>query len=78
MMINFRRRSNLLNFALVHNGDTMCHRHRLNLRLATGEIFYLQDSNQSIALEAVHGFDFDWSNVCLFDAESGENLEKRN
>ena len=48
------------------------------LRLATGEIFYLQDSNQSIALEAVHGFDFDWSNVCLFDAESGENLEKRN
>ena len=31
MMINFRRRSNLLNFALIHDGDTMCHRHRLNL-----------------------------------------------
>ena len=48
------------------------------LRLATGELFYLQDSNQSIALEDIRGFAFDWSNVCLFDAESGENLEKRN
>lgn len=47
------------------------------LRLATGELFYLQDSNQSIALEDIRGFAFDWSNVCLFDAESGENLEKR-
>lgn len=48
------------------------------LRLGTGETFYLQDSDQSIMLEDVRGFDFAWQNVCLFDAESGENLEKRN
>lgn len=47
----------------------------VTLRLATGESFYLQDSNQSIALENARGFDFDWKNVCLFDIETGENLE---
>ena len=47
------------------------------LRLVTGESFYVQDSNQSIALEDVRGFDFNWDNVCLFDAESGENLENK-
>ncbi len=46
----------------------------VTLRLGTGESFYLQDSNQSIALENIRGFDFDWKNVCLFDAETGENL----
>lgn len=46
------------------------------LRLRTGESFYLQDSNQSIALEDVQGFDFDWKNVCLFDAQTEENLER--
>ncbi len=45
------------------------------LRLPTGESFYLQDSNQSIALAKVRGFDFDWQNVCLFDVESEKNLE---
>lgn len=48
----------------------------VTLRLATGESFYLQDSNQSIALENVRGFDFNWNNVCLFDVETGENLER--
>ena len=45
------------------------------LRLGTGESFYLQDSNQSIMLENVHGFAFNWENVCLFDAETEVNLE---
>ena len=44
------------------------------LELGTGESFYLQDSNQSIALADVQGFDFDWENVCLFDAQTEENL----
>ena len=46
------------------------------LKLATGESFYLQDSDQSLQMEDIRGFDFDWQNVCLFDAESGENLAK--
>lgn len=44
------------------------------LRLPDGSCFYLQDSNQSIALEKVSGFDFEWDKVCLFDAETGDNL----
>ena len=44
------------------------------LELGTGESFYLQDSNQSIMLENVQGFDFSWENVCLFDAQTEENL----
>ena len=27
-------------------------------------------------MEDIRGFNFDWQNVCLFDAESGENLAK--
>lgn len=46
------------------------------LKLATGESFYLQDSDQSLQMEDIRGFGFDWQNVCLFDAESGENLAK--
>ena len=46
------------------------------LKLATGESFYLQDSDQALKMEGVKGFNFDWENVCLFDAESGENLAK--
>ena len=44
------------------------------LRLADGEGFYLQSSDQSLDFKAVRGFDFAWRNVCLFDAETGENL----
>ena len=47
------------------------------LRLASGECFYLQSSDQSLAFNAIGGFDFDWKNVCLFDAESGENLANK-
>lgn len=47
----------------------------VTLRLPSGESFYLQDSDQSLALESIKGFDFDWQNVCLFDAETGVNLE---
>lgn len=46
----------------------------VTLRLADGESFYLQDSNQNIALEDIKGFDFDWKNVCLFDVSYGNNL----
>ena len=46
------------------------------LNLATGESFYLQDSDQGLRMEDIRGFNFDWQNVCLFDAESGENLAK--
>ena len=46
------------------------------LKLATGESFYLQDSDQGLQMEDIRGFNFDWQNVCLFDAESGENLAK--
>lgn len=46
-----------------------------SLRLPTGELFFLQDSNQSIDLAQAVGFDFDWSKVCLFDAENSKNLE---
>lgn len=44
------------------------------LHLATDESFYLQASDQALQMEGVKGFNFDWENVCLFDAESGENL----
>lgn len=45
------------------------------LRLASGESFYLQSSDQSLDFSAVRGFDFAWKNVCLFDAETGDNLD---
>ena len=47
----------------------------VTLRLLDGSVFYLQDSNQSIALEKVAGFNFDWEKVCLFDAKTTVNLE---
>ncbi len=45
------------------------------LHLADGSGFYVQDSNPSIKLADMTGFDFDWGNVCFFDAETGVNLE---
>lgn len=45
------------------------------LHLASGESFYIQDSHQNVDLNQVKGFDFAWENVCLFDAETGVNLE---
>lgn len=45
------------------------------LHLASGESFYIQDSRQNGDLNQVKGFDFAWENVCLFDAETGVNLE---
>ena len=46
-----------------------------SLNLATGESFYIQDSNQDVPLDKAVGFDFDWQHVCLFDSETGVNLE---
>lgn len=46
------------------------------LKLATGESFYLQDSDQGLQMEDIRGFNFDWQNVCLFDAESGGKLSE--
>lgn len=46
-----------------------------SLRLTNGELYYIQDSNQDVDMQNIAGFDFDWSKVCLFDAETGMNLE---
>ena len=45
------------------------------LRLADGASLYVQDSHQDARLEECTGVDFAWENMCLFDAESGVNLE---
>ena len=45
------------------------------LRLADGVSLYVQDSHQDAHLEECTGVDFAWENVCLFDAETGVNLE---
>ena len=45
------------------------------LRLESGESFYIQDSHQNVDMHQVKGFEFAWDNVCLFDAETGVNLE---
>ncbi|MDO4920558.1 MAG: ABC transporter ATP-binding protein [Phascolarctobacterium sp.] len=45
------------------------------LHLADGSVFYLQCSDPGVDLQAVRGFDFAWENVCLFDADTGINLE---
>ena len=45
------------------------------LRLADGASLYVQDSHQDAHLEECTGVDFAWENVCLFDAETGVNLE---
>lgn len=45
-----------------------------SLKLASGEGFFLQCSDQNIDLAAVKGFDFDWKSISLFDAATGENI----
>ena len=45
-----------------------------SLTLADGQNFFIQDSNQNIDLRNVTGFDFDWTNVNLFDVETEENI----
>ena len=45
-----------------------------SLTLADGQTFFIQDSNQNIDLRDVTGFDFDWTNVNLFDVETEENI----
>ena len=45
------------------------------LRLADGASLYVQDSHQDAHLKECTGVDFAWENVCLFDAETGVNLE---
>ena len=45
------------------------------LRLTDGASLYVQDSHQDAHLEECTGVDFAWENVCLFDAETGVNLE---
>ncbi|MDO4178470.1 MAG: ABC transporter ATP-binding protein [Phascolarctobacterium sp.] len=48
----------------------------VSLTLPSGELYYIQDSNQDTDMENIAGFDFDWKKVCLFDAETGMNLEE--
>ena len=45
-----------------------------SLTLADEQSFFIQDSNQNIDLRNVTGFDFDWTNVNLFDVETEENI----
>ena len=45
-----------------------------SLTLADEQSFFIQDSNQNIDLRDVTGFDFDWTNVNLFDVETEENI----
>lgn len=45
-----------------------------NLRLGSGENFFIQASDPKLDLQSAKGFDFDWSNVNLFDAETGMNI----
>ena len=45
-----------------------------SLTLADGQNFFIQDSNQNIDLRDVTGFDFEWTNVNLFDVETEENI----
>lgn len=45
-----------------------------SLCLADGESFFIQDSNQAINLRDAIGFDFEWTNVSLFDIATEENI----
>lgn len=45
-----------------------------NLKLNSGEGFFIQDSNPRHDLKDVIGFDFEWNDVSIFDAETGKNI----
>lgn len=45
-----------------------------NFNIINGSNIYLQSSIQGIKLKDIQGFDFSWDNVCLFDEETGCNL----
>lgn len=45
-----------------------------NLRLNSGESFFIQESNSKCNFSDVIGFDFDWKHVSIFDAETGKNI----
>ncbi len=45
-----------------------------SLRLGSGESFFIQASDPKLELQAVRGFDFEWSSVNLFDAATGINI----
>ena len=46
------------------------------LRLPDGASMYVQDSHQDTSFAACAGVDFAWDKVCLFDEETGANLEQ--
>lgn len=45
-----------------------------NLRLNSGESFFIQESNSKCNFSVVIGFDFDWKDVSIFEAETGKNI----
>lgn len=45
-----------------------------SLRLSNGEGCFLQVSNLRVDLTQLVGFDFEWSNISLFDAATGMNI----
>lgn len=48
----------------------------ISLRLSNNDLVFLQSSHAQQPLENITGVDFDWQNICLFDAASGKNLER--
>ncbi|MDD7379803.1 MAG: ABC transporter ATP-binding protein [Succiniclasticum sp.] len=47
----------------------------VTLRIGDHNVMYVQASHSRQPLETIKGVDFSWSDVCLFDSESGENLD---
>lgn len=47
----------------------------VTLRIGDHNVIYVQASHSRQPLETIKGVDFSWSDVCLFDSESGENLD---
>lgn len=47
----------------------------VTLRIGDHNVVYVQASHSRQPLEIIKGVDFSWSDVCLFDSESGENLD---
>ena len=48
----------------------------ISLRLGNDDLVFLQSSHAQQPLENITGVDFDWHDICLFDAASGNNLER--
>ena len=50
----------------------------IGFRITGSKILYMQSANALKTESHLTGVTFSWADVCLFDAETGENLERRN